>query len=250
MPDEPVLDADERALDDAALEALAESIATSPPSSLRARLLREAALHRRLQRVERRRRIWAGGAAAAAAAGVVLAVLFADARRVAQQAQQETDRATATLVSLEAAHAQVGARLAELEARLASVQDLLRAQTDVMRVMAEPRLRTAQLAPQTATPGRGRVLLDPAAGEVAVVVTELPPPAGGRTYELWAIRGDRPPEPAGLFAPSSPQSFAARLGDLPKPEEITAFAVSLEPAGGTQSPTGPIVLVGPVRTGS
>jgi len=37
------------------------------------------------------------------------------------------------------------------------------------------------------------------------------------------------------------------MAKLEHPTEITAFAVSIEPAGGSKSPTGPIVLVGPVQ---
>ena len=65
-------------------------------------------------------------------------------------------------------------------------------------------------------------------------------------YELWAIRGQNPPEPAGLLAVVSEQAVATKVATVERPGEVTAFAVSVEPTGGSTSPTGPIVLVGPV----
>jgi anti-sigma-K factor RskA len=45
---------------------------------------------------------------------------------------------------------------------------------------------------------------------------------------------------------NSQRGVATSVPSLDAPTEITAFAVSLEPRGGSQSPTGPIVLVGPI----
>jgi anti-sigma-K factor RskA len=62
----------------------------------------------------------------------------------------------------------------------------------------------------------------------------LPPPAAGTVYELWVIDGDRP-QPAGLFRGS--------LATLTRPVPPGAVvAVSLEPAGGSPRPTGPLLL--------
>jgi anti-sigma-K factor RskA len=68
-----------------------------------------------------------------------------------------------------------------------------------------------------------------------------------RVPGLWALRGDAAPEPAGLLAPAGSGAYAAQLATLARVREVTAFAVSIEPAGGSKSPTGPIVLVGAVR---
>jgi len=68
-------------------------------------------------------------------------------------------------------------------------------------------------------------------------------PGAGKTYELWAIRPNTPPEPAGLLDVRG-AALVARVDTVPRPQDVVAFAVSIEPAGGSKSPTGPIVLVG------
>ena len=70
-----------------------------------------------------------------------------------------------------------------------------------------------------------------------------------RTGELWAVRGEAAPEPAGLLTRIGPDLVMARMTTLPRPHEVTAFAVSIEPAGGSPkpTPTGPVVLAGAVQ---
>ena len=71
--------------------------------------------------------------------------------------------------------------------------------------------------------------------ERAVLVAEdLPSPPEGETYEAWILREDVP-EPAGLFEPNDTGSAAAPLeGSI---EGADAVAVTVEPSGGSSSPT-------------
>src|SRR5437660_1278980 len=110
----------------------------------------------------------------------------------------------------------------------------------------DPRTLSASLAPKEGVAGSGRVLVDAASGESVVVVSGLASAPEGKIYELWALRGDRPPEPVGLFAVGPEGSLARRAARVERPAEVTAFAVSIEPTAGSQAPTGPIVLVGAV----
>ncbi|MCB0084534.1 MAG: anti-sigma factor, partial [Caldilineaceae bacterium] len=65
-----------------------------------------------------------------------------------------------------------------------------------------------------------------------------------QTYELWLIDADGTPVPAGLLGADAPAQTAIRV-ELPGlVEEYTAVAVSIEPAAGSEQPTGPIVMVG------
>ena len=113
-------------------------------------------------------------------------------------------------------------------------------------MIGAPRTLSASLAPKEGVAGSARVLVDAASGESVIVVSGLAPAPEGKTYELWALRGDRPPEPAGLFAVGTEGSIARRSARLERPGEVTAFAVSIEPAAGSPAPTGPIVLVGTI----
>jgi anti-sigma-K factor RskA len=71
--------------------------------------------------------------------------------------------------------------------------------------------------------------------ERAVLVAEdLPSPSEGETYETWILREDVP-EPAGLFEPDDAGVAAAPIeGSL---EGADAVAVTVEPSGGSSSPT-------------
>jgi hypothetical protein len=138
-------------------------------------------------------------------------------------------------------------RLNELGRTLVGLRETLDAQGQILRLVGGPRVLTATLAPQSGGPGAGKVLVDSTSGDAAVVVAGLPPAGKGKTYELWAIRGKNAPEPAGLITlAANADSGAVRVPSLPAPGGVTAFAVSIEPQGGSPSPTGPIVLVGAV----
>ena len=71
--------------------------------------------------------------------------------------------------------------------------------------------------------------------ERAVLVAEnLPSPPVGETYETWILREDVP-EPAGLFEPDDAGVAAAPIeGSI---EGADAVAVTVEPSGGSSSPT-------------
>ncbi len=71
--------------------------------------------------------------------------------------------------------------------------------------------------------------------ERAVLMAEdLPSPPEGETYQAWIMREDVP-EPAGLFEPNDAGVAAAPIeGSI---EGADAVAVTLEPSGGSSSPT-------------
>ena len=71
--------------------------------------------------------------------------------------------------------------------------------------------------------------------ERAMLVAEnLPSPPEGETYETWILREDVP-EPAGLFEPDAAGVAAAPIeGSI---EDADAVAVTVEPSGGSSSPT-------------
>ena len=80
---------------------------------------------------------------------------------------------------------------------------------------------------------RGEVVRLP--DERAVLVAEdLPSPPEGETYQAWIMREDVP-EPAGLFEPNDTGAAAAPIeGSI---EGADAVAVTVEPSGGSSSPT-------------
>jgi anti-sigma-K factor RskA len=67
-----------------------------------------------------------------------------------------------------------------------------------------------------------------------LIADDLPSPPAGKTYEAWIISDDVP-EPAGLFEPNETGSAAAPIeGSI---EDADVVAVTVEPSGGSSSPT-------------
>jgi anti-sigma-K factor RskA len=242
MGDDETIGVDERALDDDALEALAEAYATPPRRGLRARVLLQAHGEGVVRQREAALRRWRMTGAVAAGLVLVLGGLLAGERQRASTSAVE-------LAALARSNQELVVRLEEQGRTLAGLREALAVQAHVVRVLAGPQTVTAALAPTPAGgAASGRVLVDASSGETAVVLAGLGAVPPGAVFELWAIRGERPPEPAGLLAPGAEGSVVARGSSVPRPAEVTAFAVSIEPAGGSTSPTGPIVLAGPIKS--
>jgi hypothetical protein len=240
MPEEPTIGVEDRALDDLALEALAEAYAVAPPAGLRQRVVGSARSEVEIERARRGRTRWRIVGGLAAMLALVLGGLLAGENAGRQ-------RQLAELESLARTNAELTARLDTQEKTLASLRESLDAQGRVLRILGGPRTLSASLGPKEGFGGSGRVHVDAETGEGAVVLSGVQPLAGDKVYELWALRGNAPPEPAGLLAVAGQSVYLTQVAKLERPTGVTAFAVSIEPKGGSKSPTGPIVLVGSVQ---
>jgi len=227
-------DRDAEELEAAALEALALAHASKPPAVLRARLLEQVGLEiserRAARRVSRWRTLAIGSSAAAATlAGFLVLQSFAGGRTALGEREN------------------LLTRLEQQERDLLLLEDALGVHSEVVRILTSPQFLSASLTSPEGHAGTARVLMDPATGAVAVLGKGLPPPQAGRVYELWAIRGDGTPEAAGTLEAAGGRSFAVRLRQVSEPGAVRQFALSVEPAGGAERPTGPMVLAGFVR---
>ncbi len=73
-----------------------------------------------------------------------------------------------------------------------------------------------------------------------LVATGLDPLCDDATYQMWLI-GDEGPKSVGLFRPDDAGSVSVELIGVPQPG--TAFGVTVEPAGGSPLPTGPVLFL-------
>lgn len=92
--------------------------------------------------------------------------------------------------------------------------------------------------------GYGKVVWDKENGRALLQVANLPAVATTNDYQLWFIINNQPIS-AGVFAvqdPSQDDFFA--IEDLGSNGETGAFAISLEPKGGSPQPTGDIYMLG------
>ena len=223
-----------------ATQLLASSVTpVAPPASLRARTLaavaasgREAGGERAsVTRLEQPERVRPGFAlprwALAAAALIMVAAtgwLWTEGNRLREE--------------LSTAKQLLATREQELEdqRRWNAVLDAIDAQSVSL-------IRTPDGAPEL----RGRGVWDPATRRAVIVFEHLSPPEG-RDYQLWGLHPDGP-RSLGVIKSDSAGRAIVRLEDAGDAATLEAFAVSLEPAGGSpnpKAPTGPVVMVGRV----
>lgn len=101
--------------------------------------------------------------------------------------------------------------------------------------MAIIAMKGQSVAPQSAT----TVYWNKQTRDVYLLINDLPQPVSGKQYQLWAIV-DGVPVDAGMLDMSL-ASGLVKMKNIPKAQ---AFAITLENAGGSKTPTMPIYVVG------
>jgi anti-sigma-K factor RskA len=178
-------------------------------------------------------------AAAALIAVVASSILFTTrVRRITSDTSDEIAALTARVVIVQRDLDAAGNKLAALQARVAQTTDLTLASLGADAHVAH----LAGLAP--AVSATGTVALNRAQAAAMLHVTGLPPVPDGRVYEVWWIGAKRGPLKAGLFEPLSQGATIVALNLPPPDEAILASAVTLEPTGGVEKPTGAMYLKG------
>ncbi|HEY7529077.1 MAG TPA: anti-sigma factor [Gemmatimonadota bacterium] len=87
-----------------------------------------------------------------------------------------------------------------------------------------------------------RVFVDPRTRRAILFAFDLPVLPADAVYELWAIR-DGTPQGVGTFAPRTRGVERVELENPDALEGADALAVTVEPAPGTNAPTGRMVLI-------
>lgn len=125
----------------------------------------------------------------------------------------------------------------QLEQQLANDRNQLAIFANAERVVA--------LAGTPDAPGAsGAFYTGPESG--LLVLRNLPPLPAQQTYELWLIPSEGSPIPAGLVQVAADGSNTFSIALAGQPTDYAAVGLSIEPAGGSPLPTGPIVLLGTV----
>ncbi|MBI2216026.1 MAG: anti-sigma factor [Candidatus Rokubacteria bacterium] len=134
---------------------------------------------------------------------------------------------------------------AEARERLRQEQDGLRAELQryagVIELLRDPATRVVTLRGAGAAPEAGARLVWNETRGGQLFVTNLPPAPEGKAYELWTITGGRP-RAAGVFQTDASGKGTHAVEAAPGGKPVEVFAVTVEPAAGASSPTGPIVL--------
>jgi anti-sigma-K factor RskA len=156
--------------------------------------------------------------------------------------------AAAALVLLQLDRRELGRERAEVErvrTELRAVAAGAELQREALALLDRPGARVVPLEPQPGQAGRAVAVVNAAEGRAFVISSSLPPQPG-KTYQLWVIRGAEAPRPAGFLTQGAGLEAAGEVErSLLVGTPPDAIAVSLEPAGGSPSPT-QVVLVGRV----
>jgi anti-sigma-K factor RskA len=89
----------------------------------------------------------------------------------------------------------------------------------------------------------GQLIADPNSTSAVMVVTRLAPLQTGIVYQVWLIQGDTPTS-AGLLTVDADGQGVLLLISEATIGSFDALGISIEPEGGSQQPTGDIVVLG------
>lgn len=180
---------------------------------------------------------------AAATAVLILALLAVSLYAGQMQArlgQSETQRQElqAEMAQLQAANDQLQRTNQVLQQQLGTEQERL-----AFIASATPN-RTVQLTATNEAPGASGAFYFRDDRQGLLVLNGLQPLSAQMTYQLWLIPADETPVPAGLVDVRGAEPTWLSVPITPDAEDFAAVGVSVEPAGGSLAPTGPIVLLG------
>ena len=141
-------------------------------------------------------------------------------------------------------------QLIEREVELETAREQLNAairgkapQDEFAALLRRPDAKVVSLAASDKARGASAVLLyNPVTQKIWLYSANLPECPTGTAYQLWAI--DQKPVSLGTFHIDAGEMAHLLVKRMPEFERARKFAVSLEPAGGRQQPSGPIYLAG------
>jgi len=169
--------------------------------------------------------------------------------------------AVAALLILSAA---LGVKILFLSQQLDSEDALLRGEERLIQKQNAENIRARALLDVLTAPTAQRVTLTtgknppapsaravylPSRGALVMQASNMQPLPPNKTYELWVIPATGAPIPAGLFQPDASGSGSVVLPSIPQGVQAKAFGITIENAGGSNTPTLPIVLSGAAPVG-
>jgi anti-sigma-K factor RskA len=104
-----------------------------------------------------------------------------------------------------------------------------------VQVLRNDEFKTIDLAGTPAAPtAKARVLYNAATKAVYVDVRNLPAPPAGKQYQLWALDQGKPVDAGVLAAATTAGDSLQQMKDI---SSAQAFAMTVEPEGGSENPT-------------
>ncbi len=130
-----------------------------------------------------------------------------------------------------------------LRGQVAVLQQQVQMQRTVLAELSSPHAQLFAISGTEHDPqAKGQLIADPSTGSSVLVVSGLKSLEAGMTYEFWLIKDDKA-APAGLFKVGEQGQGVLQVTQSFTSEAYNAIGVSIEPAGGSQQPTGDIVML-------
>jgi anti-sigma-K factor RskA len=131
----------------------------------------------------------------------------------------------------------------KLHAEVQTLHKQLDYQRRVADVMEGPNVLNVALRPMPGMPkGDAMVHYNAVKGKL-VYDGWIEPAPSDKSYQLWVVPMDGSPISVGVFNPVT-EDRASWIASVPEGVQAKAFAITMEPAGGKDQPTGPQILVG------
>ena len=112
----------------------------------------------------------------------------------------------------------------------------------VIELLRDPATRDYPLYGAGPMPNaKGRFLWNPS-GDGHILVSNLPPPPQGKMYAVWTIAHGASPRHVGRINTDAAGQGSLHIKSTANGKSVETFAVSVEPVGAVDAPTGPIVL--------
>jgi hypothetical protein len=189
-------------------------------------------------------------------ATVVFNAQIAERDRQVQAMKQDAVERSQRLTTVENSLAATNQALARLqqdaaakEARAVALEKTLRSAQESLAMLRAANLKMVTLGAQGPQPvdAHARVLWDQDRGMWQIVASGMRPPKPGRTFEVWCITSDQRKIAAGTFDIDDHGNADAMFHLPPGIEDIAVAAITDEPIGGVQAPTGEIHLAAAMK---
>jgi anti-sigma-K factor RskA len=140
-----------------------------------------------------------------------------------------------------------GSMLVQSRRELAQARESEKQRQQIIAGLIGPGVRVIELAPTERRTGRARMFWNQTRGAWTFLAYGVAIPAEGRTYQLWLITPADRKISAGIFTLSADGNAIVTTTYALAADSLAAVAVTEEPAGGVDVPSGDIVLVGAAR---
>lgn len=131
---------------------------------------------------------------------------------------------------------------------LAAREQRLAEREATLNAILEPSVQLVTMVAPGETPPVAQVFLDRTRGRAIVHLFNLKPASVGRAYQLWLLQKIGNPIASRVFNTEPDGHGLEQAIPVPVGGDISGFAVSVEPAGGSPQPTSTPFLVGTLGT--